>query len=191
MSQVHHAQVGAGDHVGHALPRFELRALGGGQGVPLGLPGADGVRSVGLGEAVDVARSRRRSLRRRGSPRAEAARPRSRCAAAARTSTAVRGAVLRQRADHHRRAAEVRDAFGLDEPHDLAPDRAGAGRCGARRPPSPPRRSTSRCSGTAAASRGRRCAGSGRARSISPIALTQAPRWVNITPLGNPVVPLV
>ena len=51
---VGHPQVRAGDHVGHALAGFEQGALGRGQRVPGGLPGADGVRTVGFGEAVDV-----------------------------------------------------------------------------------------------------------------------------------------
>ena len=35
-------------------------------------------------------------------------------------SNGVGGAILRQRTDHHRRAAEVGDAFGFDQAHGLA-----------------------------------------------------------------------
>src|ERR1019366_4615165 len=112
-------EVHAGDQVGHALAGFELGALGRGQFVPGGLPGADGVRAVGFGEAVEVREFGAGFLGgaddggRRG-------RAGNRDAQWAAELHAVGGAILGQGTDDHGRAAEVGDAFGFDEAHGFA-----------------------------------------------------------------------
>ena len=111
----HHADR-VGHHHRHALARQQPRALGRLLVGPLGLPLADGVRAVGLGEAVDVQHGRPEGLglaehrgvgRRGGGHHHQAALER-----------VGRGGVHEHR-EHGRRAAQVGDALLVDQAPDL------------------------------------------------------------------------
>ena len=135
------------------------------------LPGAERRGPVGLGEAVEMRDAEAHRLHRRDDGR------RRRGAAGRDLHDVARSAASRssgrvdQHRHHDRRAAHVRDAVARDGREDRARDRPGAGTRGCRPPPSPPTCRSSRCSGTSAASTGRRCAARGRTSSALPSAL--------------------
>ena len=140
----------------------QARLLLGGQHVPLGLPLADGVRAVDLGQPVDVDGAEvelpqlgEEGRRGRRAADGDGERP----------GEPVGGGVVDQAISTvgaplkwvtPSASMQLPDAAGLD---------ACAGRRGCRRWRSRPRGSTSRCSGTSAASRGRRCRRHARSRA--------------------------
>ena len=122
---VHHAHLAGGD-VRHALPRLFARPLVNRQLVPFLVPGADAVRAVGLGEAVDVENlgaerlhvgdDRRRRRRRRGDN-----------VQLAGEDGGLGARMVDQRYQHDGRAAQVGDLLPLDEvehPGRLQPPQA-------------------------------------------------------------------
>ena len=118
------------------------------------LPRPDGARPVGLGQSVRRGSGGGRARPSGRAASARAARPPVTTVTGLREPVSA-GVVERARRDR-RRAVEVRHTFLLDQPPDQRRHRPCAGTRGSRRSPSPPRGSTSRCSGTSAASTGRR-----------------------------------
>ena len=187
--QIHHAQIRACDRVRHALPRLDLGAFRRRQRIPLRPPCADSMRAIGFRQAIGV-RDVGADLLGRADHGGRGRRAGGHDLQPALEADAVRGAILRQSADHHGRAAQMRYALGLGSvpplcrihlpQADMA--RAGSGYGPGKTPAvAMEQRQRPEINGAAV----RPCS------ITSPSAFRYAPRCVNITPFGNPVVPLV
>ena len=174
----------------HALPRHHPRAALDVERLPLALHLAVDVGPVGLGEAVEVGHAHAERVH----AREERRRGRRAARGDAERRVEVDAARLRrlgEHQEHRRRAVQVRDALLADEAQDRRGVDARAASRACRPRPSPPTGSTSRCSGTSGASRGRRVSRPRPWTNIAPSAFSEAPRWVYMTPFGRPVVPEV
>ena len=153
--------------VAHALARHQAGALGERQLRPVRLLDADRGRAVALGQAVEMGDAEAHRAPWPRSPRWAARRRRSRPRRSGRSAPHL-GRRVDQHVEHDRRAAQMGDAAPPRSAGRSPPGRPGAGRHGCRRPRSPPRCRSSRCSGTSAASRDRRSRLSARTRARCP-----------------------
>ena len=178
--------------VAHALARLQRRLLA----RPAARPTPPARRRPWPGRST---RSGRRggSCRCRARPSSAAPRPAARAPPVITSTRWSNGAPhARRRVDHHahhdRRAAQVGHPVLGDRGDRSRRPRPGAGRRGCRPAASPPRESTSRCSGTSAGSRDRPGAGPCSQARMSGRSRSDRRRGDGYTtPLGWPVVPEV
>ena len=132
--------------------RARSSAAGAAQSV---LPGAERGRAVGLGQAVEVRDAEAHALHGRDDGASAARRRRSRPRRRGRTRTFTSSGAWISMFSTIGAPHMWVTPCSRDQPGRSAPGRPCAGRHACRRPRSPPRCRSSRCSGTSAASRGR------------------------------------